>query len=102
MEVGFPGGYTCYTVQGENHFYFWKRLSSSWQYQRYYFIEGKFYKTGMSASSSSLDPAQFGGCMNDPIYYKPELRVYFPLLSFALCVFVFITIYKLIFKRLMP
>lgn len=44
-----------------------------------------------------------GTCLNTgDLVYKPELQIYFPILSFALFSFVIFLVYRVIFKRLLP
>lgn len=44
-----------------------------------------------------------GNCLSTgDLVYKPELKVYFPILAFSAVCFLLIVIYRLMIKRLMP
>lgn len=67
----------------------------------YYLYDGKAF-----LQSTSTSPYQYnysGTCLvTGDLTYKPELKVYFPALSFALVCFAILVVYNVIIKRLLP
>lgn len=68
---------------------------------RYYLNEGSLLA---SSTSAYVNIPNGTHCLtsNEYIYYKPELGVWFPVLSFALCLIAGSLIFKVILKRLLP
>ena len=67
----------------------------------YYIYDGKAF-----LQSSQTSPGQYtytGDCLSTgDLIYKPELQIYFPIVSFCLISFVIYVVYSIIIKRLLP
>lgn len=69
--------------------------------QRYYIYDGVAHLESSSTSTYGYDYT--GTCLNTgDLVYKPEIRVYFPVISFCLVCFALLLIYNIFIKRLMP
>ena len=56
-----------------------------------------------STSTSSVGYNYTGTCLNTgDLVYRPEVNVYFPVISFCICCCILLFIYHLIIKRLLP
>lgn len=70
---------------------------------RYYLHEGSLIKnTETSYSYSGIPSGAHCLTSDDTLSYRPQDTVYFQFLSLAMCVFVFVILYKIIIKRLLP
>lgn len=70
---------------------------------RYYINEGKLIKNNVTTSSYNTTPSG-AYCLTsaDKLLYRPQDTIYFPIISLAICSFVFVILYKIIVKRLLP
>lgn len=70
---------------------------------RYYIHEGKLIKNNTSTSSYNTTPSG-AYCLTsaDKLLYRPQDSVYFPFFALAMCLVVFVILYKLFIKRLLP
>lgn len=68
---------------------------------RYYFNDGQLIES--SRQNYNIIPNGVT-CLNSTqhIFYKPELEIYFGVLSLAICLLAFSLIYKIMIKRLLP
>lgn len=68
----------------------------------YYYIDGKLVYNGYSTQASGYNLNTLN-CLHDgDLVYKPELQVYFPILSFMLVCCILLFIYHVFIKRLLP
>lgn len=63
-----------------------------------YYID--HYRLVANTTSSNTTRPTGSVCMSEKLLYKPEISIYFQLSAFAICVFVFVVIFKLILRRL--
>lgn len=70
--------------------------------RRYYINENKLILSTTNTSQYSQLPSGYHCLSSNELIYKPEFDVYFPFLAGCLCVLVWIIIYKVIIKRLLP
>lgn len=70
---------------------------------RYYINEGKLIKNNTTTYNYNNTPSG-AHCLTseDVLEYRPQDTVYFPVISLAMCSFVFVILYKIIIKRLLP
>lgn len=69
--------------------------------EQYYIYEGVAHL--QSSSYSQYGYTYTGECLNTgSLVYKPELKVFFPVVQFVIISFVLILIYKILLKRLLP
>lgn len=70
---------------------------------RYYVHEGVLIKNNTSTTSYNQTPSG-AYCLTsaDTLKYRPQDTVYFPVIALAMCSFVFVILYKIIIKRLLP
>lgn len=67
----------------------------------YYIYDGKALLANTQTSNTGYNYT--GSCLSTgDITYKPELKVWFPLVSVYIFLTVFILIYKVMLKRLLP
>lgn len=70
--------------------------------EEYWLNDGKLVRT-MKYGTSNPTPTVGTICLTQgDIVYKPELKVYFPLLSMALFAFTVWLVYRTILRRLLP
>ena len=67
---------------------------------RYYLQNEKLVKN--SSSSYNSMPSGYSCISQGDLTYKPELKIWFPFLSFALILVCAILLYKIFLKRIMP
>lgn len=68
---------------------------------RYYFNNGKLVES--SKNSYATSPSGYH-CLTseEKIYYKSELSIYFPFISFIIILCAYLLVYKVLIKRLLP
>lgn len=94
MEIQLPSnGCNIYYGTYIDHYYNGVR-------RRYYINNDKLVLS--NSSSYNTLPSGYTCVATGDITYKPENQIWFSALSFALCAFAFILIYKIIIKRLLP
>lgn len=117
MEVEFPEFYgqtpLCGYVNNGSipsfAFVYNGSLADRYHVISYLLIDGKFvpYSKSLNMSSNNCNLLQ-GSSYNyielhpGDIVYKPELQVYFPILSFAIILVITLAIYHIFIKRLLP
>lgn len=80
---------------------FYNYSSDSRTRQQYYIYDGVAHK--QSESYSQYGYSYTGDCLSTgDLIYRPELKVYFPVLSFCLVCFILLVIYRVFLKRLLP
>lgn len=80
---------------------FYNYSSDRYTRNRYYIYDGVARLESSVTSSYRYDYT--GTCLHTgDLVYKPELKVYFPILSFICCCFILLLIYRIFIKRLMP
>lgn len=98
MEVNLPES-GCNILRSDTSFYNYSPDSRT--RQTYYIYDGEAFKE--SESYSQYGYTYTGTCLRTgDLVYKPELEIYYQVISFILCVFAFIVIYRLIIRRLFP
>lgn len=98
MNVDLPDT-GCNILISSNSFYNYSPDSRT--RERYYIYDGKAFLE--SSSYSQYGYTYSGDCLSDgSLVYKPEVQVYFPILSFCLICFILIMIYRIFLKRLLP
>lgn len=69
--------------------------------KRYYIYDGIAHLENTTTTSYTYDYS--GSCLSDgDLVYKPELKVYFPVISFCIICFILLLIYRIFLKRLLP
>ena len=98
MDVELPTT-GCNIIASSTSFY---NYSSDGRTRETYVIyDGKAHL--QSSSTSQYGYTYSGTCLNTgDLVYKPELDVYFPVISFCICCAIVLFIYHLFIKRLMP
>lgn len=98
MDVSLPSS-GCNILISSNSFYNYSNDRRT--RQRYYIYDGVAKLESSTTSSYTYDYS--GTCLHTgDLVYRPELKVYFPILSFLLVFGITIFIYHLIIKRLLP
>lgn len=93
MEVEIPSG-GCFTASGSTTFYHY--LNN--QRITYYLYDGKLIR-GSSSSYTNL-PTGYHCLSAGDLVYKPEIQVYFPVISFVMIAFAGILLYNIVVKKL--
>lgn len=119
MKVEFPSEpnyppLRCFVPNATNQFIGVFQVSGSdygsYFYANYFLVDGKFYRSGRVNYVSQSDSQQVPYCSSNfvqlypdnPVVYKPELEVYFPVIAFCIICFLTYFIYNIIIKRLLP
>lgn len=69
--------------------------------QQYVIFDGQAIL--QSTSTSQYGYTYTGDCLDTgDIVYRPEIKVYFPIISFLMCLLILSIIYRVIIKRLLP
>ena len=69
--------------------------------QNYVIYDGKAFL--QSSTTNQYGYSYTGDCLSTgDLVYQPELRVYFPIISFCLCCAILLFIYNIFLKRLLP
>lgn len=112
MQVDFPDSFSgltdlaCVLPAGSGNFIFnWRQSPSSSSYYRVYYqlVDGKLFPYNSVYYSNQRPQCEPSMVVNEgDLVYKPELKVYFPLLSFCIICFLLIMIYRIFIKRLLP
>lgn len=98
MEVELPSS-GCNILNNATTFYNYNTNNTI--RDTYVIYEGKAFKT--SSTSNQYGYNYTGDCLSTgSLIYKPELQVYFPLLSIFSFLFILFLIYNIIIKRLLP
>lgn len=89
----------CNIINSSTSFY---NYSSDGRTRESYVIyDGKAFL--QSSSTSQYGYTYSGDCLvTGDMIYKPELDVYFPIISFCLCCAILLFIYNIFIKRLLP
>lgn len=67
----------------------------------YYIYEGVAHLQSETTSNYGYDVT--GTCLNTgDLVFRPEVKVYFPIISFLICFLIVYFIYTIIIKRLLP
>ena len=98
MDVVLPDS-GCNILISSSSFYNYS--SDSRTREQYYIYDGVAKK--QSSTYNQYGYTYTGDCLvTGDLVYKPELQVYFPLLQFCVICFVFLMIYRVFLKRLLP
>lgn len=98
MNVELPST-GCNIINSATSFYNYS--SDSRTREAYIIYDGKAIK--QSSTYNQYGYTYSGDCLRTgDLQYKPELTVYFPILSFCIICFLTVIIYKIFIKRLMP
>lgn len=98
MNVELPST-GCNIINSSTSFYNYS--DNNRQRDTYIIYDGVAKK--QSSSYSQYGYTVTGDCLSTgDLVYKPELQVYFPILSFCLFCFVVLLIYRIFLKRLLP
>lgn len=98
MDVILPST-GCNIINSSTSFYNYSTDSRTRDY--YVIYDGVAHL--QSSSYSQYGYSYSGTCLETgDLVYKPEVQVYFPILSFILCCSILLFIYHVIIKRLLP
>lgn len=98
MDVQLPSS-GCNILISDSSFYNYS--SDSKTRERYYIYDGKAFKA--ESVYNQYGYTYSGDCLSTgSLVYRPELEVYFPVISFILVCALFLFIYHIFIKRLLP
>lgn len=98
MNVELPST-GCNIIQSSTTFYNYS--SDSRTRETYVIYDGVAHR--QSSNTSSYPYTYTGDCLHTgDLVYKPELEIYFPILSFCLCCVIGLLVYNIFLKRLLP
>lgn len=98
MNVDIPD-YGCNIISSSTTFYNYSNNNRT--RETYVIYDGVAHLQNTQTNQNAYNYT--GTCLSDgDLVYKPELDVYFPILSFCLVCFIIILIYHIFIKRLLP
>lgn len=98
MDVVLPD-YGCNILSSSTNFYNYSNNNRT--RETYIIFDGVAH---LQSTNTQVNAYNYTGtCLSTgDLVYRPEVRVYFPILAFASICFITILIYKIFIKRLMP
>lgn len=98
MDVVLPAS-GCNIINNSTTFYNYS--NNNRQRDTYIIYDGKAFLQSTSTSTTGYNYT--GTCLHTgDLVYKPELSVYFPVISFCIVCFALLVIYHIFIKRLLP
>lgn len=96
---------SCFVLTGEDTLRVYADGSTTgnrYTYQNFVIRNEKLYPSGALVRSNTNYLSSYTCIDPATLTYKPETEIYFQFLSFVLVVFVFIILYRLVLRRLLP